>query len=199
VSAKSVVLCALVVAFFVGGVRAQDIYQWRDAQGTVHFSDKPPSYPADVTVHDGEISAPSDPTPRASRAKSSRAYFTSNAREAATPRDVPANPSISSLIDGGTRSNSRRITPNAASAESAESTETNSGTTLGDLSSQQTVVRRSARGAAARANVPTDDLAVPSLDGALSQNLTMDGASDSANLRRPRTQPGLSQFGSAGP
>jgi hypothetical protein len=156
----------------------------------------PPSYPADVTVHDGEISAPGDPTPRASRARPSRAYFTSKAREAATPRDVPANPSISSLIDGGPRSNSRRITPNAASAES---TETNSGTTLGDLSSQQPVVRRSARGAAARANVPTDDLAVPSLDGALSQNLTMDGASDSANLRRPRTQPSLSQFGIAGP
>ncbi len=195
-SAKSVVLCALVAAFFVGGVHAQDIYRWRDAQGTVHFSDKPPSYRADVTVHDGEISAPSDPPPRASRARPSRAYLTSNAQEAAAPRDVPANPSISSLIDGGARPHSRPIVPNAASAES---TETNSGATLGDLSPQQPVVRRSARGAAARANVPTDDLAVPSLDGALSQNLTMDGASDSANLRRPRTQPSLSQFGIAGP
>lgn len=196
-SAQSVVLGALVVAFLVSGTSAQEIYQWRDPQGTVHFADKPPPYPANVTLLDGQISPPSAPTPHASRTKSSRSYRASNGQGTAS-RNAPANRSISSLIDGGPRSRLRRITADAASAESPG---TNSWTTLSDLSSQNAVARRSGRAAAARRNVPADDLAVPSLDGALSQSLSPDdtSGSTSSRARRPPTPSGLSQLQTAGP
>ena len=170
-SAQSVVIGALAVAFLVSGTSAQEIYQWRDAQGTVHFADKPPPYPANVTVIDGQISPPSAPTPHASRTKSSHSYLASNGQRTAS-RSVAADRSISSLIDGGPRSRLRRITADAAAAESPS---TNSWTTLSDLSSQNAVARRFGRASAARRYGPPDDLAVPSLDGALSQSLSADG------------------------
>lgn len=196
-SAQSVVFGVLAVAFFVSGASAQEVYQWRDAQGTVHFADKPPSYPANVTLLDGQISPPSVPTPPASPTRSSRSYRASNGPPTAS-RDVPANRSISALIDGGPRSRLRRITADAASAESPG---TNSGTTLSDLSSQDAVVRKPGRGAAARRSGPADDLAVPSLDDAMSQSLSSDGGSGttSSRSRQPSTPPSLSQLQTAGP
>lgn len=203
-SAQSVVFSALAVAFFVSGTSAQEIYRWRDAQGTVHFADKPPPYPADVTLLDGQISPPTVPTPQASRTKSRRSpansYLTSGGQPTAS-RNAPANRSINSLIEGSPRSRLRRITADAASAESSG---TNSGTTLSDLSSQDTVVRRfgragAAEAAAARPKGPADDLAVPSLDGALSQNLSADGGSGTTRSRRPPMPPSLSPLETAGP
>jgi len=200
-SAQSVVLGALAVALFVSGTSAQEIYRWRDAQGTIHFADKPPSYPADVTLLDGQTSPPTAPTPHASQTKSSRSsansYLTSSGQPTAS-RNAPANRSINSLIESGPRSRLRPITTDAASAESPG---TNSGTTLSDLSSQDNVVRKSGRAAAARRKGPADDLAVPSLDGALSQNLSADGGSGttSSRSRRPPTPPSLSPLETAGP
>jgi len=206
VSAQNVVLGALAVAFLASGTSAQEIYRWRDAQGTVHFADKPPPYAADVTVLDGEISPPTAATQHASQTKSSRSSANSDLASSGQPtasRNAPANRSISSLIEGAPRSRLRRITADAASAESPA---TNSGTTLSDLSSQVTVVKKSGTStttdaAGRRRNGPADDLAVPSLDGALSQNLPVDGSSGttSSRSRRPSAPPSFSPLQADGP
>jgi len=177
VSAQSLIFGALVVAAFVSGASAQEIYRWRDAQGTIHFADVRPPYPADVTVLDGRSSEPARPAQPALKDKSRRSSTTSSEQRTAS-RMAPANRSISSLIDGGPRSRPRRL---AADEASAEPPSTNAGTTLSDLSSQTTVVRRFGRTGAARNGGLANDLAVPSLDGALSQNLPAESGSGSSS------------------
>jgi hypothetical protein len=52
---SATVLCILAT---VVASAAAEVYQWRDAQGTVHFADNPPSYPADVTTLDADSGQP---------------------------------------------------------------------------------------------------------------------------------------------
>jgi hypothetical protein len=47
---RSVVLAAVVATFALTAARADEIYHWIDEDGGVHYSDKPPSHDAPVTV-----------------------------------------------------------------------------------------------------------------------------------------------------
>lgn len=184
-SARIFLFCAVLVALWVGGASAQDIYQWRDAQGTVHFSDRPPPYPANVTV-DGQISPPTAPpsAPAVSRMPNHSPRYVNSQRKSL--RNSALNPSISSLIGGGSHSRMRRAVNDPAAADSSGSI---SGTSLADPAEPQPVPTRRRR--AARPSGPADDLAVPSLDGALSQNLLSDGsaAAGSTTSHRPANPP----------
>jgi len=183
VSALRFVLSAAVVGLWVSGASAQQIYQWRDAQGTVHFADKPPPYPANVTI-DGEISPPTASPPSTTSAKPAArpsGYYHSRGQAS---RSAAFNRSISSLIDGGPRSRLRGATLDPPAADTSSSS---FGTPLTDPSNQPTTVKRTGR--TTRRSSPNDDMAVPSLDGALTQGLSADGetAANAAPSRRPAT------------
>jgi hypothetical protein len=199
VSAQSLVVGVLAIVLLASGASAQEIYRWRDAQGTVHFADKPPPYPADVTLLDGHVDQPSVSTPAAQSKPvrtPAKSYFTSGGRPTAS-RSI-LNRSISSQIAGSRRQKPQSATSDAASGESSAA---NSGTGLSDLAPQESVVRRYSKAAAARRAAPADDLAVPSLDSALSQTLSAEGGSQTTASRSARktTQSSLSQLLTADP
>jgi len=103
-SALRVAFCALVLVFLsISGTAAEEIYRWRDAQGTIHFADAPPTYPAEVSRIDGKSAQPTVRTPQASRT-------------ALRSSSAPVSRSINSLINGGPRLPSRRVTTGALTA-----------------------------------------------------------------------------------
>lgn len=198
-SAQSFIVGALACVFLASGASAQEIYRWHDAQGTVHFADQPPPYSADVTLLDGHVAQPSVSTPAAQSKPvhaPAKSYFTSSGRLRAS-RSI-LNRSISSLIAGAHRPKPQRA---ASDGTSGESSAANSGSDLSDLSPQESVVRRYSKAATSRRAAPTDDLAVPSLDGALSQTLSADGGSQNTSARSARktTPSSLSQLQTADP
>jgi hypothetical protein len=181
VSARILFLGAVAVGLWVSSAGAQQIYQWRDTQGTVHFSDKPPPYPAVVTI-DGEISPPTASPPSSAPAKSTRPSSYSRPRSQRS-RSVAFNRSISSLIDGGPRSRLRGTTLDPPASDSSSAS---FGTALNDPSDQPAPVKRNAR--ATRRSSANDDMSVPSLDGALSGGLSGDSAAGT-NSSPARRQP----------
>ena len=155
-SALRVTLCSLVLVFVaISNTAGEEIYRWRDAQGTIHFADAPPTYPAEVSRIDGDSIQQKVPTPQA-------------LRTAPRSPSAPVSRSISSLINGAPRSPSRRITAGGLSGESAGPS---SKASDADPLSRDAVVGRlgkaSTADAAARGNGVGNDLAVPSLDHAL--------------------------------
>jgi hypothetical protein len=167
VSALRVVCCSLVLVFVsISSTAAEEIYRWRDAQGTIHFADAPPTYPAEVSRLDGKSAQPTVRTPQASRT-------------ALRSSSAPVSRSISSLIGGAPRSPSRRITTGALPGASPGR---NSRTSGSDPLSQNTVVGRlgsaGTADAAARRNEAGNDLAVPSLDHALADPVSAGDGSE---------------------
>lgn len=173
-SALRVVCCSLVLVFVsISSTAAEEIYRWRDAQGTIHFADAPPTYPAEVSRIDGKSGQPTVRTPQASRT-------------APRSSSAPVSRSISSLINHPPRPPSRRITTGALSGELPGR---NSRTGGSDPLSQDAVVGRlgsaGTADAAARRNDAGNDPAVPSLDRALADpSSTRDGSERPADRYR---------------
>lgn len=155
-SALRVVFCALVLVFLsISSTAAEEIYRWRDAQGTIHFADAPPTYPAEVSRLDGVSRHPTVTTPPASK-------------NVLRGSPAPVSRSINSLINGGPRLPSRRVTTGALSSKRPGGTSRASGSD--QLSRNMVVGRLGSAGmadTAARRDGAANDLAVPSLDHAL--------------------------------
>ncbi len=155
-SALRVAFCALVLVFrSISGTAAEEIYRWRDAQGTIHFADAPPTYPAEVSRLDGVSSHPTVTTPQSSK-------------NAVRRSPAPVSRSINSLINSGPRLPSRRVTTGALSGNRPGGTSSARGSD--PLSRNAGVGRLGSAGTAdtaARRDGAANDLAAPSLDHAL--------------------------------
>ncbi len=180
-SAFRVVFCALVLVLLsIDSTAAEEIYRWRDAQGTIHFADAPPAYPAEVSRLDVAAGPPTVRTQQASQTALRRS-------------PDPVTRSINSLINGGPRLRSRRVTTGTLSSKGL-----GEASSASDQLSQNTVGGRlgGARkaDAAARRNGAANDLAVPSLDHALADPVSADENSagpPAANRRVPSQRSGL--------
>ncbi len=176
-SVLRVAFCALVlVTISISSTAAEEIYRWRDAQGTIHFADAPPPYPAKVSRLDGASDRTVARKPQASLV---------------APRLSPAtaNPSISSLINVGPRSQVRRSRTDASPGNPRERTSETSGS--GPLF-RNAVVRRLDKAAnapdtGARRDETANDLAVPSLDHALADPVSAGDDSERATARNGRS------------
>ncbi len=170
----------VVVLLSVGNLAAEEIYRWRDAQGTIHFADAPPTYPAEVSRLDGAGGRTAARTTQASPT---------------APRVLPAtvNPSIISLINERPRSPSRRTTNGTPSGKRSAASPATAGS--GSLSGNAGTVRLNISGKvdAGTGRDPTaDDLSVPSLDRALTAPVSNGDGSErpAAPSRRQSSQSG---------
>ncbi len=139
-------LSALAVPFLCHQTLAGEVYRWRDAQGTTHFADAPPAYQADVTRLDSSFSR----SPR--RPTNSRQPLT-NVPSLGSPPAAAGSRGTSGTrlnIGRGSRAASSRLsrsTEDTATDEETGMAGNDSGLSLHDTG---------------------DELAVPSLDSALS-------------------------------
>lgn len=108
---------ALAVALAAGTAAAQ--YQWRDENGRMTFSDRPPPgsvRPADVVRHPGLRAAPHEASVGAARAGALATGVLPASPAALVPSAAPAGKAAATqAVDGGTDPAARRLAPHGPS------------------------------------------------------------------------------------